>query len=210
VRRVTVDDLFAQLRDRLADANDRLFVGIDGRSGAGKSTLAGALAAEFAGTCAGRSRVTVIDGDDFYAGGSAETWDRRSPAEKVDRVLDWRRQREVLQVLRGGGVAEWYPFDWDAGDWDRDVAPHQPVPTAAQAGALVVLEGVYSCRPELHDLLDVRVLLDISPEARRSQLLHREGDDYDADWDVRWAAAEDHYFGTVMRPERFELILGPG
>ncbi|MEO5838810.1 MAG: hypothetical protein ABIQ73_11350 [Acidimicrobiales bacterium] len=103
----------------------------------------------------------MIDGDQFYAGGSAESWDRQTSAEKVARVIDWRRQRTVLEDLRVQGVAEWYPFDWEAEDWDRDVAPFSREPIVARAGSVVVLEGAYSCRPELHDLLDVRVLLDI-------------------------------------------------
>ena len=77
-------------------------------------------------------------------------------------------------------------------------------------GSVVVLEGAYSCRPELHDLLDLRVLLDIPPWVRRRRLLEREGDAFRADWEARWSAAEDHYFGTVMPPERFDLVLGAG
>ena len=39
------------------------------------------------------------------------------------------------------------------------------------------------------------------------QLLARSGDDHRPDWDARWSAAEDHYFGTVMTPDRFDLVL---
>jgi hypothetical protein len=37
--------------------------------------------------------------------------------------------------------------------------------------------------------------------------LDREGEEYRADWESRWSAAEDHYFGTVMPPHRFDLVL---
>lgn len=72
-----------------------------------------------------------------------------------------------------------------------------------------MLEGAYSCRPEMHDLLDLRVLLDVPHALRRRQLLEREGAAYRTDWESRWSAAEDHYFSTVMPPDRFDVVLGP-
>lgn len=204
--------LVARLRELLEtpdrSASDQsLFVGIDGRSGAGKSTLAATVAQHLAGSEDGGLDVTVIEGDGFYAGGSADAWDRRTAAEKADRVIDWRTQRSVLEQLRERGFAEWRPFDWEAPDWDGEPVPLAAVPVIARAAPVVVLEGAYSCRPELHDLLDLRVLLDVPPEVRRRQLLQREGDVYRDEWEARWSMAEDHYFGTVMPPERFDLVL---
>lgn len=198
--------LLAQVRREHDPSDEPLFVGLDGRSGAGKSTLAAALSLRIAHDRAGLA--TVIEGDQFYAGGSAELWDRRTPAEKAARVIDWRRQRSVLEQLRDRGVAEWYPFDWEADDWDADVVPLAPEPIVARAGSVVVLEGAYSCRPEMHDLLDVGVLLDVPREVRRRRLLAREGDAYRADWEARWSAAEDHHFASLMPPENFDLLLG--
>lgn len=71
----------------------------------------------------------------------------------------------------------------------------------------VILEGVYSARPELHDALDVLILLDTPPEQRRRQMLQREGDRYRTDWEARWSAAEDHYFGVIMPLRRFDYVL---
>lgn len=190
-----------------------LVVGLDGRSGCGKSTLAAAFASAFAAELGDRlgdsagSTATVIGGDDFYAGGSARTWDARNRAEKVTSVIDWRRQRTVLTELVERGVAEWQAFDWDVENWDDDVAPLRPTPTVARATPVVVLEGVYSCRPELHDLLDLRVLLEVRHDLRRRRLIEREGSDHDPAWDRRWSEAEDHYFASVMPDDRFDLIL---
>jgi uridine kinase len=149
----------------------------------------------------------VIDGDDFYAGGSAERWDQRSPAEKADQVIDWHRQRRVLDDLRLRGNASWYPFDWDAPDWNSDRVPLRSTPKSMTSADIVILEGAYSARPELHDVLDLRILLDTPSEQRRRQLLEREGDHYRNDWAARWSVAEDHYFGMVMPPERFDHVL---
>jgi uridine kinase len=201
--------LVARLRDGIDAGHGPLVVGLDGRSGSGKSTLAAALARGIAEAGHGTEAVTVIEGDEFYAGGSAEVWDSRSAAQNADRVMDWRRQRFVLDQLREQGVAEWHPFDWESDRWDSDDVPLSAVPIVARTAPVIVLEGAYSCRPELHDLLDLRVLLDLPHDVRRRQLLEREGDDHRPDWDARWAAAEDHYFGTVMTPDRFDLVLVP-
>lgn len=188
------------------------FVGIDGRSGTGKSTIAGDVAAVLAPDPApGESApVLVIDGDDFYAGGSADTWDRWSPAQKAERVIDWRRQRQVLESLRQHGSAAWHPFDWDAPDFDAESPPFSTVPTCVQVRPVVILEGAYSCRPELRDLLELTVLLQAPDEVRRRRLRTREGEDDDVDWSARWTQAEEHYFTHVMPPGNFDLVLGSG
>ena len=197
-----------RLRPALVGRSIPLFVGIDGRSGAGKSTLAAALA-RVLGSDMGAG-VCVIEGDQFYGGGSAATWDKRTFVEKVDRVIDWRRQRLTLEALRDDGGAWWQPFDWESDDWDADEVPLAKESVRSEAAPVVVLEGAYSCRPELHDLLDLRVLLDIPREVRRARLLQREGEDYRADWEARWSAAEDHYFGTVMPLRCFDVVVGFG
>ena len=199
--------LVSRLLGEISNRGVPLFVGLDGRSGAGKSTLATSVAARLDNALPDHHDVTVIEGDQFYAGGSAQAWDRQPPSEKAARVIDWRRQRRVLEQLRDHGVAEWYPFDWTADDWDADIVPLARQPISARAGSIVLLEGAYACRPELHDLLDVRMLLDVPTEVRRQRLLEREGATYRADWEARWSAAEEHYFGTVMPPERFDLVL---
>jgi len=203
---VDVGGLAERLRARSAEAGRTVFVGIDGRSGAGKSTLASRIATDLADG-PDPVAVVVLDGDGFYAGGTAARWDRRTAEEKADQVIDWRRQRAVLEGLRDWGVATWHPFDWDADDWDQDPPPFTDRPVTVEAAAVVVLEGAYSCRPELHDLLDLTVLLRVGPDVRRARLLAREGEDHRADWEARWSEAEDHYFGTVMAPDRFDLVL---
>ena len=198
--------LVVAVLEALAGRTPPLVVGIDGRSGGGKSTLAAAGAARL--TAEHGVTAAVLEGDQFYAGGSSATWDARTAEEKADMVIDRRRQRTVLEALLADGVAEWRPFDWEADDWDAEEAPLAAASVRTATADVVLLEGAYSCRPELHDLLDLLVLLDPPSDLRRQRLLDREGDAYRADWEGRWAEAEDHYFGTVMPPVRFDLVLG--
>jgi len=192
------------LTARHASLRRSVIVALDGRGGAGKSTLAAVLAE----SCGTRGvTVAVIGGDDFYAGGTAERWDQRSPSEKAAQVIDWHRQHRVLEDLRLRGNASWYPFDWEAPDWNSDRVPLRSTPMSLTSADIVSLEGAYSARPELHDVLDILILLNTPTEQRRRQLLQREGDDYRTDWEARWSAAEYHYFGVIMPPDRFDHVL---
>jgi uridine kinase len=170
-----------------------VLVALDGRSGAGKSTVAGQVGAQVG--------ALVIDGDDFYRGGTDAYWDALGPAEKVDLAIDWERQRSLLEQLRRGEAVSWQPYDWDADD-GRLAAP-----VTAGPAAVVLLNGAYSARPELSDLYAHRVLLTVSRDVRRERLLRREGERYRAEWEARWAEAEDLYFDVLMPPPVFDLVL---
>ena len=195
-----MDDVVTKLTGRIRQfAFERqgtpapVVVALDGRSGVGKSTLARA-SAEVLGAL-------VIDGDDFYSGGTGAFWDAMDAEEKVEWVIDWRRQRQVLDSLRRGRRATWSPYDWEADDgrFGR--------PVSGGPAEVVILEGAYSARPELADLLDLRVLLEVPPEVRRARLLRREGARYRAEWEARWAEAEDLYFGTRMPRRAFDFVI---
>jgi uridine kinase len=170
-----------------------LLLALDGRSGAGKSTVARQVGARLA--------ALVIDGDDFYRGGDDAFWRARSAVEKVELVIDWRRQRALLSQLARGEPVTWQPYDWDADDGSLGAD------MAARPAGVVILDGAYSARPELADLYGLRVLLDVPSAVRRARLLDREGERYRAEWEARWAAAEDLYFEELMPPEAFDLVL---
>ena len=176
-----------------AAARTPVLVALDGRSGAGKSTLAGQVGAQVG--------ALVIDGDDFYRGGTDASWEGLGPAEKVDQVIDWERQRSLLAQLRRGEAATWQPYDWEADDGRRGAT------VTAGPAAVVILDGAYSARPELSDLYSLRVLLDVTRDIRRARLLLREGERYRAEWEARWEEAEDLYFDVLMPATAFDLVL---
>lgn len=165
-------------------------VAIDGRSGVGKSTLAEVLAASLGGA--------VIEGDDFYAGGTEFRGD--APEARASACIDHTRQRLVLTVLRAGGEASWRAFDWEA--FDGRLCDE---PTRLEPKTIVILEGVYAARPELADLVDLRVLVELAEEARLERLLRREG--AIGAWERQWHQAEDFYFEHVMPASVFDIVL---
>lgn len=188
---LSASQLISQLALRMARAQTPVYVvALDGRSGAGKSTLAQALSEALG--------ARVIGGDDLFAGGVVMRDD--SPAQRAASCIDWQRQREVLAALRRGERATWRAFDWDAFDGCLCDTPSWLDP-----GPLIVLEGVYSARPELGALIDLRVLLDVPEAVRQRQLLAREGEI--GPWERQWHEAEAHYFEHIAPPSWFDVIV---
>lgn len=175
-----------------------LIVAIDGRSGTGKSTLAEALAK--------RLPAAVIEGDDFYSGGTGIKGD--PPQARAARCIDWQAQRRVLSVLRQGHPARYHAFDWDA--FDGSTCPGA---TTIAPAPIIILEGVYAARPELRDLIDLSILVRVPDALRLARLTAREG--APGPWELQWHEAEDWYFAHSVPLSAFDLVLdldepGPG
>lgn len=166
------------------------FVAVDGRSGAGKSTLAAELSKLL--------DASVVEGDDFFAGGVAVL--DMSAANLADICIDWRRQAEVLQTLQSQGVAKYFPFDWEAFDGTKSRFSKQ-----LWSKRIVIVEGVYSARPELRHLIDFSICIDLAEDLRMYRLLEREGEI--GPWERQWHRAEDWYFENHAKLEDFDAIL---
>jgi uridine kinase len=84
------------------------------------------------------------------------------------------------------------------------LAPHA---ITASPSPIVLLDGAYSARPELSDVLDLSILVTLPDSVRRMRLLQREGEDFMSEWHAIWDEAEDFYFGTIRPPEPFDLVI---
>lgn len=185
--------LVALVRARAARLGRPCVVALDGRSGVGKSTLAARLA--------GALDAVVVGGDDFYAGGVELRDD--GPEERARDCIDWRRQRSVIEALRARRPASYHAFDWQAFDGRLDATP-----TRVEPREVIVVEGVYSARPELADLVDLRVLVRVEDGLRIARLVAREGGI--GAWERQWHAAEAWYFAHVAPPGAFDVHVAGG
>lgn len=181
----------AELIARAGATGRPLLAAIDGRSGVGKSTLARELAAA--------TRAAVIEGDDFFAGGTGIRSD--SAPSRAEACLDRPKLRAVLDQLRSGRSAAYRPFDWQAFDGSLRIAP-----VIIEARRVLIVEGVYASHPEFADLLDLKILLLAPDPVRHQRLIQREGSI--GRWERQWHEAEDWYFSSLATPDKFDLVVG--
>jgi uridine kinase len=166
-------------------------VAIDGHSAAGKSTFAAALAA--------RIDAALVSGDDFYRVMNGEDRAQLSASEGFERYFDWERMRaEVLVPLREGCDVVYRPYDWDSGLLAEEA-------TTIAAAPAVVLDGVYSSRPEFEEFFELSILVSAPADLRWARQLQR-GDA--VEWLRRWDEAEKWFFAHVRRPQSFDLVVG--
>jgi para-aminobenzoate synthetase len=192
--------LVPEIEARLKGRSGPLLVAIDGPSGSGKSVLAARVAEKLDGV--------VVPSDDFYASDVTDAgWAARSAAERVADVINWRRLRaEALEPLLAGRPATWHPFDFEGRRPDGSF-PRSASRVTLEPAAIIILDGAYSSRPELADLIDLSVFVDVPAAERHRRLVERDGDLYTGAWEQRWKAAEDYYFTTVRPRASFDLVV---
>jgi uridine kinase len=169
-----------------------LLVALDGRSGSGKSTLAEKLATHF--------DASIIVGDNFYRGGTLDEWREATPEDKWSNCIDWQRmRREAIEPLLEGKNSKWKTFNWETFEGLSD----QPI--SVNAKEIIILEGAYSTRPELRDLIDISILVRCDETQRRERLIKRDGEESAFPWHSVWDEAEEKYFESDL--QRFDLIV---
>jgi uridine kinase len=188
-----IDEVIPELRRR-ADAVERrtLLIALDGRSGTGKSTLAQQIAAAFP--------AVIVQSDDFFIGGTEAEWAARPVSERVE-AIDWRRLRtEALEPLLAGKAATWHPFDF------ATRARIGPNTTTVAPKPVIVLDGNFSNRPELRDIIDISILLDLHDETRRKRLVDREGVRFMEEWHAVWDDVEGYYYEQISPPSVYDYL----
>lgn len=175
-------------------------IGIDGTGGSGKSTLADRLAEVLRGPD-GATPVTVVRGDDFYREMDPEERLRLTPAEGYELYYDWERLRdEVLTPLTSGRAATYRRYDWPSG---KLAGESHEVPHAG----FVIVEGVYTVRPELEGFYDLSVFVDTPFALCLERMLARGHDHGPGNWLQRWQASDKYYFAKTEPWTRLDLIV---
>ena len=176
-------------------------IGIDGTGGSGKSTLARELA-EVLGGPDGASTATVVHGDDFYRPMDPEERLQLTPAEGYEVYYDWERLREeVLAPLTSGQDADYRRYDWPSNQIVPDELHHVP------HTGFVIVEGVYTVRPELEGFYDLTVFVDAPFDLALQRVVLRGHDHGPGNWQQRWQAADKHYFAATEPWTRLDLIV---
>lgn len=163
-------------------------IALDGRCAAGKSTLASVMKKEFG--------ATVFHMDDFFLLPKMRTAERfASPGQNVDHE---RFLKEVLLPLSRGESFSYKPYECFASCFGKEIFC-----TPAQ---ISVVEGVYSCRPELRKFYDLCVFADIDKDEQKNRILLRNADKAQMFFS-KWIPLEEEYFEAFRIKENADLVL---
>jgi uridine kinase len=168
---------------------------IDGGAGAGKSTLAKGIR-----DCLGS--VSILRADHFFLPLNEYPAARLAPEEAYRLYFPWERMREeALLPLRRGQTARYQRYDWETDRLNQWII--------VEPNEIVLVEGVYSTRPELRPLIDIAIFVETPRDERRERMLARGHlkNDIRNEWLTPWMAAEDWYFANVRPAEHADLVL---
>jgi uridine kinase len=136
--------------------------------------------------------------DDFYRQMAAAERAMLGPKDGYDRYFEWKRLREdVLVPLFRESHARYRRYDWVTNGF---AGWHEVEP-----GGVVIVEGVYSTRPELRPYFGVTIYVDTPREQRLARMLSRMYED--TSWVEHWMAAEDWYLEHVRPAEHVDLVV---
>ena len=174
-----IKEAAANLAEKIEEASrgrDLFILAIDGRCASGKTSLAKELSE--------RLDCNVIHADDFYLQAFQRTKERYSePGGNLDRE---RLAREILLPLKEGKSPLYRPFLCHSMSFGEEIRLPEK--------AIYIIEGSYSCHPELRTFYDMTVFVTADPETQKQRIRSRNGEERLADFIGKWIPLEERYF----------------
>ena len=170
-------------------AHPGVVIAIDGRSASGKTTLAKHLT-EITGA-------GLIHMDDFFLPEPLRTDARLSqPGGNVhyERFLS-----EVLPMLSSGEAFSYQAFDCEK--MRMGALKH------VAKSPLRIVEGAYSCHPELGNYMGLKVFCHVEPEEQLQRIRERNGNEMAAIFKSRWIPMEELYFDAFPLADKADVTL---
>lgn len=140
------------------------FIGLAGPSGGGKSCLATDLQRTL-----GEATCGVLSLDSYYRDlGRLPVEERSKNNFDQPAALDDDRMRDDLERLKSG-------FSIEVPVYDFSTHSRRPESTSFAARPVVIIEGIFVfCFPEVSELLDLRIYVDVDVEVCLSRRLARD------------------------------------
>lgn len=107
--------------------------------------------------------------------------------------------KEVINPLKTGHAASYQRYDWDR----DDLVEWCEVP----AGAVVLVEGLYSSSEGLQDQFDYKIWVDCPYDIRLARGIQRDGREKQAVGARDWMPAEDRYVAEQHPIARADVVL---
>lgn len=184
--------VIAERISHILNNRESIIVAIDGRCASGKTTLAKKLQKEL--FC------NVIQMDDFFLRPEQRTQERLSKSgENVDHE---RFLCEVLQPLSEGKTFFYRPYICKTGTFGK--------PTEITPNRVNIIEGSYSCHPDLWAFYDLHIFLDVPKDIQLDRILKRNGKDALEVFKNKWIPLEEKYFEEFDLKNRCELSFCMG
>lgn len=180
-------ELIDYLKD-LLKTGERKIIAIDGRCASGKTT--------FAEIIQNNIDCDVVHTDDFFLPPDKRTEERLStPGGNIDfeRLLS-----EILIPLKNGQDYIYKKFSCKTQSFSKGerITPQN----------ITIVEGSYSCHPELFPYCDLHIFLDIDSATQRERIMSRNKDNAHVFFD-KWIPLEEMYFNELYIQNKFEIIL---
>ena len=162
--------------DQIYKQKGHVTIAIDGRCGSGKTTLANKLKEYL--------NCHIFHMDDFYLQASQRTKERyNEPGGNVDRE---RFKKEVLEPLNNQQDVLYRPLDCSSMSISEGtVYPYKPIN---------IIEGSYSCHPDLINAYDLTIFVDIDESLRHKRIEERNGKEALNMFIKKWIPLEEKYF----------------
>ena len=174
--------------EALLKEKEFIIIAIDGRCSAGKTTLTGLLEQKY--SC------NVIHADSFFLRPEQRTEERYSePGGNIDYE---RLTKEVLEPLKAHEQFSYRPFSCQT----QNLAE----PVTVYPLDITVVEGAYSCHPDLSEDYDLRVFLNIDAETQKIRVRERNPQNAEMFFE-KWIPLEEKYLEAFGIREKCELDL---
>ncbi len=183
-----LDDVVSKVLS-LKKQKNNIIIALDGPSASGKTTLAMILAK--------RLDADVLHMDDFFLPPELRTEERyNTPGGNVhyERFI-----QEVLIPLSKNEKFVYKPFDCKTMTY-KDAECKLP-------SEITVVEGSYSCHHVLSEFYDLKVYLDISPDAQMRRIILRNGEEKAIEFKNKWIPLENKYFEYYDIKSKCDMII---
>ncbi len=185
---MNINDAVMLIQEKINTSSKSLTIAIDGRCASGKTTLA-ALIEEF-------SDCNVIHLDDFFLQSEQRTPQRLgSPGGNFDkeRFID-----EVITGMRSGTDFSYHRFDCRTMKLGEEIHVKQK--------PLTVIEGSYSCHPDLSRNWDMKFFVTTDKETQKERIRKRNPDKAEMFYS-RWIPMEEEYFSYFDIEKACDYII---
>lgn len=183
-----MENIYSVILQEICDRKKKPFIiAIDGRCASGKTTLAERIQRDI--DC------NIIHMDHFFLRPQQRTEERlQEPGGNVDYE---RFVEEVVLPFGQGKPFAYRVFDCKKMNFDSKVLVRPDVVT--------IVEGAYSCHPQLWDFYDLRLFLDVKPQEQLNRIRSRNGEKALAVFRDQWIPLEERYFSEYNIQERCDF-----